>query len=429
MEKSIWNETVQLPTFPAMEKEVKTDVLIIGGGLCGLLCALRLEEAGVKAVLVEKNRIASGVTKNTTAKITSQHGVIYSRIIKKYGKEMARLYLTANEEAISDYRKLWHGCETVDAYTYSVASRERIEKEVAAVQSLGYGADFVENTALPFPVSGAIRFRNQAVFHPLNFISHIVRKLNIYENTEVVEFTPQYVKTNRGRIYAKKVIVATHFPFLNKHGAYFIKLYQHRSYVLAAKNAVQLPGVYVDEKDDGLSFRNYNDMLFIGSGGHRTGKKTDGWERGKQIIGTYFPKSEITNFWATQDCISLDGIPYIGRYASTPNLFVATGFNKWGMTSSMVAANLLRDLILDKQNPYEKLFSPKRPLLSTKLLINGIESVSGMIRPTKPRCPHLGCALRWNKQEQSWDCPCHGSRFSKEGKLLNNPATGDIKKP
>lgn len=429
MENSIWKETAQLPTFPPMEKEVKTDVLIIGGGLCGLLCARRLEEAGIQAIVVEKNRIASGVTKNTTAKITSQHGLIYSKIIKKYGTEMAKLYLMANEEAISDYRKIWHQCETVDAYTYSLDNRKKIEKETYAVQSLGYKADFVERTALPFPVSGAICFREQAVFHPLKFISHIAKNLNVYENTEVVEFTPQFVKTNRGRIYAKKVIVATHFPFLNKHGAYFLKLYQHRSYVSAAKNAVQLPGVYLDEKEGGLSFRNYNDILLIGSGGHRTGKKTDGWERGKQIIDTYFPKSEITNFWATQDCISLDGIPYIGQYGNTPNLYVATGFNKWGMTSSMVAANLLRDLILEKENPYEKLFSPKRTLLSKQIFINVIESFSGMIRPTKPRCPHLGCALRWNKQEHSWDCSCHGSRFSNEGKLLNNPATGDIKKP
>ena len=235
--------------------------------------------------------------------------------------------------------------------------------------------------------------------------------------------------TDRGKIIAEKIIVATHFPFINKHGSYFIKMYQHRSYVLGLKNAENLDGMYVDENLKGLSFRNYGDLLLLGGGSHRTGKQGGSYNELRREALKYYPKSEEEYHFATQDCMTLDGIPYIGQYSkSTQNLYTATGFNKWGMTSSMVAATLLADLITDKENHYSEVFSPSRNIFTPGLLVNGFEAVSGMIMPTTRRCPHLGCGLKWNKQERSFDCPCHGSRFSEEGKLIDNPATGDLKK-
>ena len=133
--------------------------------------------------------------------------------------------------------------------------------------------------------------------------------------------------------------------------------------------------------------------------------------------------------WAAQDCMSLDGIPYIGLYSPrTPGLYVATGFNKWGMTSSMVAAMVLKDLVLGKETPWAEVFAPNRTMLHPQLGVNAWDSAVNLLTPTTPRCPHMGCALKWNPREHTWDCPCHGSRFTKEGKLLENPATGDIKK-
>lgn len=133
--------------------------------------------------------------------------------------------------------------------------------------------------------------------------------------------------------------------------------------------------------------------------------------------------------WATQDCMTLDGVPYIGQYSKrTPNLYVATGFNKWGITSSMVASMVLCDLVQGRENPYADIFSPSRTMLRPQLFINGFEAAVNLLTPTKPRCPHMGCALKWHPQEHSWDCPCHGSRFADDGKLLDNPATGDLKK-
>jgi glycine/D-amino acid oxidase-like deaminating enzyme len=205
-------------------------------------------------------------------------------------------------------------------------------------------------------------------------------------------------------------------------------MYQHRSYVLALKNAQNVNGIYVDEKDTGLSFRNYNNLLLLGGGGHRTGKNGGNYNELRHFANIHYPHSkEITHF-ATQDCKTLDDIPYIGEYSKkTPNLYVATGFNKWGMTSAMVAAKLLCDLVTEKENRYKEIFTPARTIFRPQLAINGAESIINLLTPTKPRCPHLGCALKYNKAEHSWDCPCHGSRFSKNGKLLNNPATDDKK--
>ena len=433
MTEAIWNNNVLMPVFPALEHDLKTDVLIVGGGMSGILCAHMLAMRGIDYTLIEADRICSGVTSNTTAKITSQHGLIYDKLLRLHSPEIARKYWQANEAAIEDYRELAKtvDCDfaTTDHYIYSKDNSDVLQAEKTALDSLGIPADFAKHTKLPFPVKGAICFRNQGQFHPLKFAAELTRGLHIYENTPLREFKGNTAFTDRGRITASKIIIATHFPLLNKHGGYFLKLYQQRSYVLALKNAQQVDGMYLDAEQGGLSFRNYGDLLLIGGGGHRTGKRGGGWNRLEAFAKQHYPTSREVYRWATQDCITLDQIPYIGRYSErTPNLFVATGFNKWGMTNSMVAAKLLCDLVQDKDNPYETLFSPQRSIWHKQLLCNAWESAVNLLTPTKPRCPHLGCALKWNSQEHSWDCPCHGSRFDETGKLLDNPATGDLNK-
>lgn len=430
MKKSLWTDSLNLPKFDSLNKDAKTDVLIIGGGLCGILCAYYLYQAGVDHILVEGNEIASGITKNTTAKITSQHGLIYKKIIDIYGTEKAQMYLEANQKALKEYENLCQiidcNFERKDAYTYSLTNRTKIEDEVCAVSKLGFDCDYVERLELPFKTKGAIRFKNQAQFHPLKFVTEIVERLNIYENTFVREYTPDGVITNGGRIRAEKIVVTTHFPFINKHGSYFLKLYQHRSYVSAFENAPILNGMYVDEDKKGMSFRDYGNLILVGGSGHRTGKKSRAWEGLEEFIKKNYPEARLKYRWAAQDCMSLDGIPYIGRYSkNTPNMYVATGFNKWGVTSSMVAAMILTDMLQGRENGFADVFSPQRSMLKSQLLINGIESTINLLTPTTKRCPHLGCALKWNKAEHTWDCPCHGSRFQKDGKIIDNPATGD----
>ena len=223
-----------------------------------------------------------------------------------------------------------------------------------------------------------MKFPRQAQFHPLKFVAVIAKDLRIFEHTKVLELGPGRAVTNGGIVSAKKIIVATHFPLLNKHGGYFLKLYQHRSYVLALENAPDVQGMYVDENKRGLTFRNYGGILLLGGGGRRTGKKGGGWRELERFACRDYPGAPITARWATQDCMTLDGAPYIGPYSkSTDGLYVATGFNKWGMTSSMAAASLLTDLVLERKNPYGGLFSPSRTVLRPQLAANSLESALG----------------------------------------------------
>ncbi len=428
--ESIWNRDTKFKNLNHLENGAKTQVLIIGGGIAGILCGYMLKKAGIECIIVEADRICKGVTGNTTAKITLQHGLIYDKIIKSYGVEGAKMYLKAQQTALDLYDEI---CKDIDcdykvedAYVYSVDNSDKIEKEAAAYEKIDLKSDFLGELELPIKIKGALRVKNQAQFNPLKFCFSLAKELDIYENTKVIELFNRGAITNRGKIYAEKIIVATHFPFINKYGGYFLKMYQHRSYVLALKGAEIPNGMYVDQDIKGLSFREYGGMLLLGGGSHRTGKKGGNWQELRDFARKYYPESHEVAYWATQDCMTLDSIPYIGLYSpKTPQIYVATGFNKWGMTSSMAAAVILTDMIKGKENDFAKVFDPARSILHPQLAINLAETVVNMITPTVPRCPHLGCALKYNPYEHSWDCPCHGSRFTETGKLIENPAAED----
>lgn len=433
---SIWSEQTKLPGFKSLTQDAKTEVLIIGGGITGILCAYLLEQGGIDYILTEADTICSGVTKNTTAKITFQHALIYDKLIREFGIEKARMYLEANQSALEQYRRLCSGIdcsfEEKDAFVYSCNHRNKIEKELDALAKIGFHAEFTEKLPLPFQTAGAIKFKKQAQFNPLKFIAAIVPGLNIYEHTFVKELIPENSSftaiTKKSRITAEKIIVATHFPFLNKHGSYFLKMYQHRSYVIALEHAADVGGMYIDEADKGMSFRNYENLLLIGGGDHRTGKQGGSYPELEHFAKLHYPAAKEVCRFAAQDCMTLDGVPYIGLYSkNTPNFYVAAGFNKWGMTSSMLSAMILSDMIQNKKNPFAPVFSPSRTILRPQLAVNAFEAITNLLSLSQKRCPHLGCALKWNSQEHTWDCPCHGSRFTKDGKLIDNPATGNLK--
>ena len=429
---SVWSDHINIPQFPQLKRDINTEVLIVGGGMCGILCAYFLEQKGIDYVLVEGERIGQGITKNTTAKITSQHGLIYDKLIKNAGIEKAKMYLQSNEDALAKYRELCQNIkcdfEQKDAYTYSLTDAKQLEDEVKAVNVLGLKAEFVEKLPLPFETKGAIKVGNQAQFNPLRFLSEIAKGLNIFENTFIRDIKDHTAIADDVKITANKIIVATHFPLINKHGSYFLKMYQHRSYVIALQNAPEVNGMYVDEAQKGMSFRNYKDLLLIGGGDHRTGKMGGNWQELREFAKKNYPEATEKYAWATQDCMSLDGVPYIGHYSRrTPHMYVATGFNKWGMTSSMVAAMILSDMVMGKENEYREVYSPHRSMLKQQLFMNGVEAVSNLLTPSIKRCPHMGCSLKWNKNERTWDCPCHGSRFERDGKLIDNPAKHNAK--
>ena len=428
---SLWHETAVPPSFPALNESITADVLIIGGGMAGVLTAYLLKEKGISSVILESGKICSGTTGNTTAKITLQHGLIYSELIKK-GAETAKAYYEANRLALEKYKELSKSIkcdfEIKDNYIYSTDSRQKIEEELNALRIIGAEGSFTEKLPLPFPAVGAVKTENQAQFHPLLFISEIAKGLTVYENSRVTEMKGNTAVTEAGSVRAENVIVATHFPFINKHGLYSLKLYQHRSYVIALDNAPEIDGMYLDEKEKGLSLRSYRNLLLLGGGDHRTGKKGGSYTELRRKAKEFYPEAKESFHWAAQDCMSLDSMPYIGTYSkSTHKLFTLTGFNKWGMTGAMSGALILSDLLSGKTNPYAEIFSPSRSMLTPQIFLNGAESIIGYLYPTAKRCPHLGCALRYNKAEHSWDCPCHGSRFTESGKVIDGPANGNLR--
>lgn len=430
-QKRLWSDTVSVPKFKELQGNIETDILIIGGGSVGLLCGYFLKEKGVNCVILEGNRVLSGATGGTTAKITVQHGLIYADLVKNMGYAKARLYLEANRRALDTYRELSkaYPCdfEEKPSYVYLREGKEKLVQEANAADRLGFPAELVKEVPLPFSVAGAVKFPSQAQFNPLKFFSQIAAHLNIYENSTVRELMPGMAVTDKGRVKARKIIVATHFPILNKHGFYYLKMYQSRSYVIALENAQDVSGMYVDGEENGLSFRNYGNLLLLGGGGHRTGKKGGNWAELRNFSKKHYPDSAEKYHWAAQDCMTLDKVPYIGRYSSgTGELYVATGFNKWGMTSSMAAAKILSDIVLGTGSKYTRVFDPSRSILKPQLLVNSGEAIANLMALGQKRCPHMGCRLKWNKAEKTWDCPCHGSRFSEEGKLLDNPSTEGI---
>ena len=412
-----------------------TDVLIVGGGLCGILTAHRLREAGMHCIIVDGKRIGGGVTQNTTAKITAQHGLIYADLIQRFGLSKAKQYYDANTAAIQQYRVLAErfpcDFEEKTAHVYSTDNRQKLEREAEAYQRLGLPAHIEEAPPLPFSTVGTLAMKGQAQFHPLKLLYALSDNLEIFENTFVQTIKGNIAYTRAGKIQARQIILATHYPLVTIPGLYFLKLYQHRSYVLALKGAPLIDGMYLDERETGLSFRTYGDLLFVGGGDHKTGKQGGNYAELEAFTKKAYPQATEHYRWATQDCMSLDQVPYIGRHrAGKDNLYVATGFNKWGMTGSMVAAELLTDLILHGpveatspgRPPWASLFNPRRSILSKQLFVNLGAATVGLLSPGGPRCTHMGCKLHKNIVEGTWDCACYGSRFEQGGRILNNPA-------
>ncbi|MCL2217668.1 MAG: FAD-binding oxidoreductase, partial [Defluviitaleaceae bacterium] len=358
---SVWSDTVTREIRPALEGDISADVLVVGGGMCGILVAYWLKKAGVRCIVAEAKTVGSGITKNTTAKITAQHGLIYADLIKRFGAEKARKYYEANVHAIRRYRELDEQLpcdfEHKTAYVYSTDDRQKLEREADAYRKLGIDAWIQEDLPLSLKTKGAIAMEGQAQFHPLKLLYALASELEIYENTFISKIDGQTSVTSRGKITAKHIVLATHYPMVNIPGLYFMKLYQHRSYVIALESAPVLDGMYLDEREDGHSFRTYGNLLFIGGGDHKAGKKGGGYAELRNFAKQSYPAAAEKYHWATQDCMSLDKVPYIGRHrAGTENLYVATGFNKWGMTGSMVAAKILTDLIVSGKSEWEQLY-------------------------------------------------------------------------
>lgn len=432
MYKSIWTDYSKIKEHPPLDGDSKCDVLIVGGGITGILAAYFLKAAGVDCLIAEGARVGMGITARTTAQASAQHELTYSYLTKLRGKDMARQYLDANLWAIESYRSLAKSYnfdfEDKDSYVYSLTDPKGIDNEIKALHDIGYTAQSASGLQLPLDIKAAFRFERQGQFNPLMLISALSEDLNIVENTFIRKIEKGAAYTDNGVIRANKIIIATHFPIINSSGFYFAKMYQQRSYVLALEDAPDYNAIFGSEKSDGMYFRSYKNYLLVGGGDHRTGTKGGGFAQVESFVQANYPQSKVAYRWATQDCYSHDQTPFIGRYSKLlPDVFVATGYNGWGMTGAMIAAKTLCQKITDKACEYGEVFNSLRCTVSLKLFTNAAHSAINLASPTPNRCTHMGCGLKWNDQEQSWDCPCHGSRFTPDGKVINNPAMTDTK--
>ncbi len=491
---SYWVDTTKRPEFPKLNKNIDTDICIIGAGITGIMTAYMLLNKGFSITLIDKGEICSGVTENTTAKITSQHGLIYNYLEVTFGTEFARKYLESNEKAIETIENIVKRenieCDFVrtDNYIYTCKEEyvQRIKDEVKTVNNLGLNAELIEKTKLPFPIKLGIKFPSQAKFHPLKYLYKIVEILKssgvqIYTNSKVVEVEEKgsnyKIETEENEIDAKYVVMATHYPIKNFPGLHFLKMYQDRSYVIAVNPQNKIAdGMYISAETPVASFRKINnELLIIGGSDHKTGENGENIEVAYKSLETYakeiYPAMQVKYRWATQDCVSLDKVPYIGNFSNfMPNMYIATGYKKWGMTTSHVAAEIIRDKICGKENEYEEIYRATRmePLKNYKefgnmlkqstysLAINKIKpseykledlekdsggvieykgkkvgvykDKDGKIFAVEPYCKHLGCELTWNNLEKSWDCPCHGSRYDYKGNLITEPSVKNLDK-
>ena len=428
---TIWQNDTRLPSFEPLDEDISVDALVIGGGLCGLLTLHELQRRGVDAALIEADTIMSHTSGGTTAKITSAHSLIYRKTEKKYGSDKARLYLEANEEAIHKYRELAReidcNFEERSTYVYSLSDYRAIKEESETLKRLGSRAELTDETELPFQVAAAIKYPCQAQFDPLKFAAGIANGSRIYENTRATDIKDGRVITNKATVRAKRIIVATRFPVINRIGLFFMKMYQCHSYAVAIKSDYPLEDMHIDAAEGGIAVRRYGEHLIVSGGGGRDAKGG-----GIDALESFAKRSfggDVTARWEAEDCITLDGIPYIGKYSKmAKNIYTATGFNEWGMTSAMISAEILADELMSLENKFSSLFSPFRSMLSLRLRSNGMHTAAGLIKPKAPRCPHLGCALKWNSEAKSWDCSCHGSRFDKNGAVMDGPANRGLSK-
>lgn len=451
---SLWEDSVRLKHYPRLEGVAGCEVLIIGGGMAGILTAHRLAAEGVDVTVAEAGRIGCGVTAGTTAKITSQHGLIYQKLVSHLGTEGAALYLKGNEDAIGQFAQLCEGepdnCDfrRTSSYIYSMFGEQVLEQEMKALEQIGCSAARLrscDSLELPFDTDGAVEFPLQACFHPRKLLKHVTEgekssSAAIFENSRITRLKrwPDggwEAISEHGSILADQVIFACHFPFMDRRGGYFAKMYQSRSLVIAGWPgiAAELKGMYMDEAESGLSFRSADGMILLGGGSGRPGKVDSSWQQLQEQAKLLYPGWETRYRWAAQDCMTLDGMPYIGPYYGKPEpgekhhgLWTATGFNKWGMTGSMVSAMVLTDLICGRKNEYAELFRPDRSVLKPQLALNVLESTVNLLKPKVPRCRHLGCALTWNEEEQTWECPCHGSRYDKKGQCIEGPSVKNL---
>jgi glycine/D-amino acid oxidase-like deaminating enzyme/nitrite reductase/ring-hydroxylating ferredoxin subunit len=472
--------------YPAPGRTITTDVAVLGGGIAGLTTAMLCQQAGLNVAVIEAAKIASGVTGNTTAKITALQEPIYSQLTAEFGAETARAYADANLggletiAALVDELAIECDFERRSAFTYSIEpdGPDTLHGEAEAARAAGLSVNETTDTGLPFDVTAALRLDDMAQFNARRFCRALAARIAadggvIVEGvraTDVADHGAEcVVQTDHDEIRARHVVVATHIPFMFR-GLFFAKTRPYRSYGVAARYEGKTPGgMYLSSAEPIRSVRDYTDgdttWLIIGGENHKTGAEEDTekhYERLRAWGAEHFGLRSYEFAWSAQDPSAGDGLPLIGTLTPTMrNVWVATAFRKWGMAMSATAAGIITSGIRGTEHPLAQTFSPRRHPWATLRRIAGEvadtvkHGIGDRVRPSDDEpgpgeaailgrgndrrgvyvgedghryevsavCTHLGCIVAWNNGERTWDCPCHGSRFAVDGTVIEGPAT------
>lgn len=438
MHTSYWLENKNPKPRQLLVGDIQTPVAIVGGGLCGILTSFHLKEMGIENVVLEAKRCGFGASGHSTAKITSQHRLIYDEISRTKLPSQAKFYFRENEKAIDEFeniikkKKIDCDFERLSSFVYAENSDEmnQISNEMKTLHMWDVDARVLRECELPIKIEGALEFRRQAKFNPYKFIRALARELEVYENTPVLSMEDNILETPNGRVRAEKIMICTQYPIFNLRGGYFLKLQQRSSNVIELKDTPKISAMYSGVNPHSNTFRQCGETLFMGGVPEIAGQCARNsaikmQRRAKEI----FKDPSISGFWHTQDCVTGDNLPLVGRlHKKMPDVFVATGFNKWGMTTSMVAAKMLAKFAINSHHVLEDLLCPSRVSGVLKLSSFVLNTAKGytLAPDSEKRCSHMKGPLKWNELEKTWDCPCHGSRFTPNGEIVNSPAIEPI---
>ncbi|MDQ6746436.1 MAG: FAD-dependent oxidoreductase [Actinomycetota bacterium] len=490
-QESLWLATSRVSDYAPLEGKAQVDVAVLGGGIAGLTAALLLRRDGARVAVLEAGRVGTGVTGCTTAKVSALQGTVYSEIRRRRGEDAATCYgqasLAGVERVVSLAAEERIDCELErrPAFTYAAHESERatVEEEAGAAAAAGLPVGLVETTDLPYAVHGAVVLDRQVQFHPVQFTQGLAAAVHgdgscVYEltrATSVSEGSPCHVYTEHGEIEAEQVVVATHYPILDR-GLYFARLKPQRSYCIAARvSGSDTPaGMSISAGSPTRSVRSRDDLLIVGGEGHTVGSSEatpERFSRLEEFARQHWSVTAVGHRWSAHDLMPYDHLPMIGAYhPRSTRLWVSTGFLKWGLASATFAAMILADRIAGRESPWAEVFSPNRVSPRATPAVAGLglkftaDMVGDRLRPPQSlsaadvtpgegrvlrdglgkkgvyraedgtlhavslRCTHLGCLLRFNGAERSWDCPCHGSRFGVDGSVLEGPAVRPLRR-
>jgi glycine/D-amino acid oxidase-like deaminating enzyme/nitrite reductase/ring-hydroxylating ferredoxin subunit len=484
-DRTYWNETAQVPSFPQLSGDLDVDVAVIGGGIVGITAARMLKDQGLKVAVIEARRVGRQVTGKSTAKMSSQHGILYQTLEQKFGEDKARLYAEAQEAGIRRISELasQYGIdadiEPMPAYVYTQDESyvSKLEKEVDIARRLGLPASFQRgDIGLPFEVLAAMRWDGQAQFHPVKYVAGLAATIpgdgsHVFEGSRAVEWEPTRVVTDRGTVTARHVVMATHIP-LGQVGMYYAMAYPHAEPVIAAPIGRVPPGMYKNAESPGRSIRTHRSgdrtSAIVAGDSFKPGHPDDEQKSIRDVeawLAEHFDAGPVEYRWINEDYEAMDQAPYIGWSSKGDGYLVATGFAAWGISNGTVAGMIIADLVAGRENRWLPVFDASRvkPVAGAKEfakenlsvaahLVGGYlsrkpkdydalepghaaimkvdgENVAafkdeqGVVHAVSAVCTHMGCLVGWNATDRTWDCPCHGSRFELSGEVIHGPAT------